>query len=62
MQIVNKKIKLNNNENGLLIVIMYTDNTKRFIVQDNNGIIGSSIISEKQAIYNYNRNNKSNNV
>lgn len=62
MQIVKKNIKLNNNKDGLLIIIMYMDNTKRFIVQDNNGIIGSSIINEKQAIYNYNRNNKNNNV
>lgn len=47
MQVVNKEINM--------------DNTNRFIIQDNNGIIGSSAINEKQAIYNYNRNKKRNN-
>lgn len=50
MQVVNKEINM--------------DTTNRFIIQDNNGIIGLSAINEKQAIYNYNRNKKrnSNNV
>lgn len=64
MQVVNKEIKLNNSEIVMLGIITYMDNTNRFIIQDNNGIIGSSAINEKQAIYNYNRNKKrnSNNV
>lgn len=49
MQVVNKEIKLNNNETVMLGIIIY---------MDNNGIIGSSAINEKQAIYNYNRNKK----
>lgn len=64
MKVVNKEIKLNNSETVILVIITYMDNTNRFIIQDNNGIIGSSAINEKQAIYNYNRNKKrnSNNV
>ena len=64
MQVVNKEIKLNNNETVMLGIIIYMDNTNGFIIQDNSGIIGSSAINEKQAIYNYNRNKKrnSNNV
>lgn len=61
MKVVNKEIKLNNSETGILIIIEYMDNTNRFIIQDNSGIIGSSAINEKQAIYNYNRNKKRNN-
>lgn len=40
MQVVNKEIKLNNNETVMLGIITYMDNTNRFIIQDNNGIIG----------------------
>lgn len=61
MQVVNKEIKLNNRETVILVIITYMDNTNRFIIQDNSGIIGSSVINEKQAIYNYNRNKKRNN-
>lgn len=64
MQVVNKEIKLNNSETVMLGIITYMNNTNRFIIQDNSGIIGSSAINGKQAIYNYNRNKKrnSNNV
>lgn len=61
MKVVNKEIKINNSETVTLGIITYMDNTNRFIIQDNNGIIGSSAINEKQAIYNYNRNKKRNN-
>lgn len=61
MKVVNKEIKMNNSETVTLGIITYMDNTNRFIIQDNNGIIGSSAINEKQAIYNYNRNKKRNN-
>lgn len=58
MQVESREIKLNNNETGILTIVTYTDNEKRFIIEDNYRIIGSSKINKKQALYNYNRNRK----